>query len=109
MATSVIHDLRPSFKERNEILFLLLGVRSLTSRWLRLVEREVSAAQQAPPAQDFHVHLPPDEGLLFFLLGTISFSHNLAAVLETASQRLPGEPAAEAGRRAWSDLLDLLR
>lgn len=109
METSIIHELLPRFKERNHVLVLLVGVQSFTSRWLRLVEAQASAAGSGGSPAELDVRLQPDEGLIFCLLGMISFSRHLEAAMAAASQR-PREGLSDAqGDPAWSDLRGLLR
>lgn len=109
METSAIHELRPSFKERNHVLVLLLGVRSFSSRWQQLVDSQVRAVHSDDRSQDIAVRLQPDEGLLYCLLGMVSFSRRLEAAIESASQ-IPAEDASgEVSSPAWDNLHDLLR
>jgi hypothetical protein len=109
MATSVLHELLPAFKERNNVLSLLLGLMSLSDRWVRLLESEAAAAHRVASEPQALEPVEPDLGLMYFLLGTISFSNNFHALIQATpppSEALPGESTSPA---AWSDPRGLLR
>jgi hypothetical protein len=109
MATSVLHSLLPAFKERNHILALLLGATALLDRWMRLLESEACAARQDDHDPDSSIHSGAEQGLMFFLLGSIHFSNNFHALIQAYRQApddnspLPDAPTASIG------LSDLLR
>ena len=106
MATSRLYKLLPAFSERNNVLALLLGCMSFTSRWMRLLESQAARARQETPAPLDSETADPDLGLMYFLLGTITFSNHIHALL----QATPRPQAADEGDPvAWGDLSDLLR
>jgi hypothetical protein len=107
--TSVIHELLPSFKERNHVLFLLLGLVSVSKQWMSLVEAEVSASQGRKEPGEMAVHLKPDEGLTYFLLGTISFSSHILSLIESAGQSSLEESGEVSAQPPLYNLRDLLR
>ena len=109
METSRIHELLPAFNERNNVLYLVLGLQATTQDWLRLVHAQVAGENRDAPIGSDH----PDEALsrdfLYFLLGTISFSNHLQALLERAQTGLPDPDGATGDSHAWLDLRGLLR
>lgn len=104
---SPIYELLPAFKERNQLIFLLLGLYSVSQEWRRLLEAEAQRAPLRPGAE-----LPSDDhrrGLMYFLLGTIVFSDRFARALDiermvAAAARLADQPPAD-----WGDVSNLLR
>jgi hypothetical protein len=109
LATSRLHELLPAFNERNNVLALLLGCMSLASRWMGLLESQAASARREEPVPPVSEAAEPELGLMYFLLGTISFSNNFQALIQgappppAASEDDPAEPAG------WDNLRDLLR
>ena len=84
METSLLHKLSPAYKERIQILALLLGVRAVSERWMVLLEAEAArAVNSREPVEDGgDPSNLPSQGLLIFLLGTVAFSERLRSLFE---------------------------
>jgi hypothetical protein len=110
---SILHELRPSFKERSNVLFLFLALMSVSDRWMRLVEAEASAARLVGTSPDSspssEVDVASARGLLFCLLGMISLSDHFHTLIEGASQ--PSQPNRNESTISpiWGNLRELLR
>ena len=109
MATSRLHELLPAFGERNQVLVLLLGLMSLTSRWMGLLESQARSARLESPLSQTAEQADPDLGLMYFLLGTISFSHHYQELIRGIQPSPAAQESAPAGSDVWGDLRGLLR
>lgn len=106
MVTSRLHELLPAYSERNNILALFLGYMALTSRWMRLLESQARAARLESPPLQTSEGADPDLGLMYFLLGTISFSNHFHALLQGVPRPQAADPTDST---VWDDLRSLLR
>jgi hypothetical protein len=105
LETSRIHELLPAFSERNNVLYLALGLHSFAQDWLRLARFQ--AASAAPSSGDEPAQEIP-ESLLYFLVGLVSCAQRLENTL-AASRVPPPPPAEQPASPAWIDLRRLLR
>ena len=109
MAPSLLHELLPAFNERNLVLTMLLGVTSLSDRWMDLLHAQGSA--ESSPESKVTSSSPPrgsDLSLMYFLLGTIHFSTKFQSLLES-SYRAPIADHSGGEKPAWSELRSILR
>jgi hypothetical protein len=112
--TSPIYELLPAFNERSHLIYMLLGLLSMSQDWMRLLESEAQNARlhesglKTPPVE---VSSPDTsgKGFLYFLLGTISFTDYFTRALESA--RSGGQPPTpdDLPGMSWGDLSELLR
>ena len=109
METSRIHELLPAFNERNNVLYLVLGLQATTQDWLRLVHAQAAGGTGSITAAGDESNEELSSDFLYFLLGAISFSNHLQAVLERARTSLPDQEAEADDSPAWLDLRGLLR
>ncbi len=106
---SPIYELLPAFKERNQLIFLVLGLYSVSQEWKRLLEAQAQSAPLPPQTEAPLEQEDNSRGFVYFLLGTIAFSDRFARALDiermiAAAARVADQPLAD-----WGDVFDLLR
>ena len=115
METSPIYELLPGFKERNNVIFMLLGLLSTSEDWMRLLEshaeryRLYETPQNYDDADEAETEPADDRGFLYFLLGTISFTDHFKGALSGARLKDQTSTPPDLTYTAWEDLPGLLR
>jgi hypothetical protein len=101
MEISLLHKLSPAYKERIHALYLLMGMKSASGRWMQLVKAQARSTHSGSA--------DPAPGLMYFILGTIAFSRHFDALTDEAYQLSLAATTKSAGAPARSDLRGLLR
>ena len=122
METSPIYELLPAFKDRNQVVYLLVGLLSTLDDWTDLLEtqaansrpeyplfddpgRDDGLEQEDNPERDDHSR----RGFIYFLLGTLSFSGNFVRTLENARRDIPPLAPGVPQAPSWERPSELLR
>ena len=119
MEASPIHELLPGFKERNQVIFMLLGLLSLSQDWMRLLESQAEYTRLYETRQNLDLvdEPTPDDGspetstrgFLYFLLGTVSFTDHFTRTLDSARASATASSPTAPPAPMWDDLGDVLR
>lgn len=111
METSPIYELLPAFKERNHVIYMLLGLLSISQDWMFLLESQANNSRLYEIDLNSSNFEDSRKGFLYFLLGTVSFTGHFTRTLEGAQNgSQPPTPDNLPGLSwGWRDIGELLR